>query len=84
MRHLQILDPINNLVARGYFTPGGASQGVGGPGSGVQCRALSDGDSDQSPMMPHYDGFGHWYSNFWNRPHGNLIQFEWALPFGES
>ena len=62
----QPLVGVRDLVARGYFIPGGASQRGGGSGSGVPCRTLSDRDSGQSPMMPDRDGFWHWYSNFWN------------------
>ncbi len=35
---------VRDLVARGYFIPGGASQRGGGSGSGVPCRTLSDLD----------------------------------------
>ena len=35
---------VRDLVARGYFIPGGASQMGCGPGSGVPCRTLSDLD----------------------------------------
>ena len=35
---------VRDLVARGYFIPGGASQWGCGSGSGVPCRTLSDLD----------------------------------------
>ena len=59
---------VQDLVARGYVIPGGASQ-RGGSGSGVLCRTLSDRDSRQSHVMPDRDGFGHQYNNFWHRPY---------------
>ena len=72
---------VRDLVARGYFIPGGVSQRVGESGFGVPRRTLSDLDSGQSPVMPHRDRFWHWYNNFWNRLyplHRISVEFEWA------
>ena len=49
---------VRDVVARGYFILGGASQRGGGSESVVPCRSLSDLDSGRSPVMPHPDGFG--------------------------
>ena len=67
---------VRDLVARGYVIPGRMSQRGVGPGSGVQCRTLSDRDSGQSPKMPDRDGFWHWYSNFWSRPYPLAQNFD--------
>ena len=51
---------VRDLVARGYFIPGGASQrGVGrAPAFRVaRCQTWTILDSGQSPMMSHRDGF---------------------------
>ena len=60
---------VRDLVARGYFIPGGASQRGGGPGSGVPCRTLSYLDSGQSPTMSQHRGYWQPYGNFSNRPY---------------
>ena len=67
---------VRDLVARGYFIPGGVSQRGRGSGSGVPCRTLSDRDSCQPPMVPDSDGFWHWYNNFWNPPYPLAQNFD--------
>ena len=81
---------VRDLVARGYVIPGGASQRGGVVRlrcfSVARCQTWTILDSGRSPVMPHRDGFWHWYSSFWNRPYPLqriAVQFEWAYPFGE-
>ena len=51
---------VRDLVARGYFIPGGASQRGGGQAPCfrvARCQTWTILDSGQSPVMSHRDGF---------------------------
>ena len=70
---------VRDVVARGYFIPGGASQrGVGqAPAFRVaRCQTWTILDSGQSPMISQHAGFGQPYSNFSNRPYPLAQNFD--------